>query len=140
MDAKVQRGDFARRRRLEANRPAPEGGTRERRSLCRSQGNHRQLRGHPGRQLRRSRGDCPCVSARAHDRDPRTCRLRMSEPEVSASETGQIPNKVTPRHVGNVPPQLVPNRCRNGGSLFVVFTQGGGQASARVWETVWSTI
>ena len=64
----------------------------------------------------------------------------MSEPEVSASETGQLPNKVTPRHVGNVPPQLIPRRCRNGCSLFVVFTQGGGQASARVCETVWSTI
>src|SRR5260370_330535 len=33
-----------------------------------------------------------------------------------------------------------PRRCPNGCSLFVVFTQGGGQASARVCETVWSTI
>src|SRR5262245_542591 len=33
-----------------------------------------------------------------------------------------------------------PCRCPNGCSLFVVFTQGGGQASARVCETVWSTI
>src|SRR5215813_6464864 len=33
-----------------------------------------------------------------------------------------------------------PRRCPNGCSLFVVFTEGGGQASARVCETVWSTI
>src|ERR1700741_2447333 len=32
------------------------------------------------------------------------------------------------------------NGCPNGGSLFVVFIQGGGQASARVCETIWSTI
>ena len=35
---------------------------------------------HPGRRLRRSAGDRPCVSARPHDRDPRIRRLRMSEP------------------------------------------------------------
>jgi len=33
-----------------------------------------------------------------------------------------------------------PHRCPNRCSLFVVFPQGGGQASARVCETVWSTI
>ena len=33
-----------------------------------------------------------------------------------------------------------PRRCPNGRSLFVVFTQGGGQASARAYETVWSTV
>src|SRR6266404_3137480 len=33
-----------------------------------------------------------------------------------------------------------PRRCPNGCGLFVVFMQGGGQASARVCETVWSTI
>src|SRR5580658_3668579 len=33
-----------------------------------------------------------------------------------------------------------PRRCRNGCRLFVVLTEGGGQASARVCETVWSTI
>jgi hypothetical protein len=31
-------------------------------------------------------------------------------------------------------------RCPNGCTLFVVFSQGGGQASARVCETLWSTI
>ena len=31
-------------------------------------------------------------------------------------------------------------RCPNGCSSFVVFTQGGGQASARGCETVWSTV
>ena len=35
---------------------------------------------YPGRQLRCSGGDRPGVSARPHDRDPRICRLRMSEP------------------------------------------------------------
>ena len=35
---------------------------------------------------------------------------------------------------------FAPRRRPNGGSLFVVFTQGGGQASARVCETVWSTV
>jgi hypothetical protein len=45
-----------------------------------SKGNHRQLRRHPGRRLRRSAGDRPCVSARPHDRNPRIGRLRMSEP------------------------------------------------------------
>ena len=33
-----------------------------------------------------------------------------------------------------------PARCPNGCSLFVVFPQGGGQAFARVVETVWSTL
>ena len=33
-----------------------------------------------------------------------------------------------------------PRRCPNGCSLFVVFTQGGGQASARACETVWRTV
>src|SRR5690242_20271169 len=31
-------------------------------------------------------------------------------------------------------------RCRNGRGSFVVFTQGGGQAAARVWDTVWSMV
>src|SRR5712691_13236105 len=35
---------------------------------------------------------------------------------------------------------FIPRRCPNGCRLFVVFTQGGGQASARACETVWSTI
>ena len=35
---------------------------------------------------------------------------------------------------------FIPRRCPNGCSLFVVFTQGGGQASARACETVWSTV
>ena len=38
---------------------------------------------HPGRQLRRSGGNRPRVSARPHDRDPRIGRLRMSEPRYS---------------------------------------------------------
>src|SRR4029077_13346564 len=33
-----------------------------------------------------------------------------------------------------------PRRCPNGCSLFVVFTQGGGQASARACETVWRIV
>jgi hypothetical protein len=33
-----------------------------------------------------------------------------------------------------------PRRCPNGCSLFVVFTRGGAQASARACETVWSTV
>src|SRR5947207_889783 len=82
MDAKAQLGDCARRRRIEANRPTREGWTRDRRSLCRIQGNHRQLRGHPGRRLRRSAGDRPCVSGRHDDRDPRNGRLRVSEPRA----------------------------------------------------------
>src|SRR6516165_10325684 len=90
MDAKVQLGD-CRRRRLEANRPRREGWTRDRRSLCRSQGSHRQLQYHPGRQLRRRGGDRPCVSGRRRalaelpgtpDRDPRNGRLRMNEPRA----------------------------------------------------------
>jgi len=35
---------------------------------------------------------------------------------------------------------FIPRRCPNSCSLFVVFTQGGGQASARVCDTVWSTV
>ena len=37
---------------------------------------------HPGRRLRRSAGDRPCVSGRPCDRDPRNGRLRMSEPRA----------------------------------------------------------
>src|SRR5262249_29077699 len=81
MDAKVQLGDCD-RRRIEAKRPNPEGWTRDRRSLCRNQGNHRQLHDHPGRQLRRSRGNRSGVSARPCDRDPRNDGLRMSEPRA----------------------------------------------------------
>src|SRR5262249_191303 len=35
---------------------------------------------------------------------------------------------------------FIPRRCRNRSRLFVVFTQGGGRASARVCESVWSTV
>jgi hypothetical protein len=79
---KVQLGDFARRRRVEAYRPTIEGWDRDRRPLRRSQGNRRQLRRYPGRQLRCSGGNRSGVSARAHDRDPRIGRLRMSEPRL----------------------------------------------------------
>ena len=70
---------------IEAYRPTRERWICDRRSLCRSQGNHRQLRDHPGRQLQCSGGDRPGVSARPHDRDPRIGRLRMSEPRLRSS-------------------------------------------------------
>src|SRR5262249_27526624 len=82
MDAKVQLSDCARRRRIEAQRPRLEGWTRDRRSLCRSQGNHRELRDHPGRQLRRGARDRARMPARPYDRAPPICRLRMNEPRA----------------------------------------------------------
>jgi hypothetical protein len=35
---------------------------------------------------------------------------------------------------------FISGRCPNGCSLFVIVTEGGGQASARVCESVWRTV
>src|SRR5436309_6763555 len=72
----------------------------------------------------------------------------MSQMTVSQMSSGTPPRALSSGSTGSTScanrigrvDVFIPRRCPNGCSLFVVFTQGGGQASARACETVWSTI
>src|SRR5262245_30905581 len=64
--------------------------------------------------------------------------------EVSSAVLSVLPSRHLPTHAARIASgastMVFPLRCPNGCSLFVVVTQGGGQASARGCETVWSTV
>ena len=69
--------------------------------------------------------------------------IQNTTPALSSGSTGSASTRSwerTLRESHRARRFFFPRRCPNGCSLFVEFTQGGGQASARVCETVWRTV
>ena len=62
----------------------------------------------------------------------------MWEQELQLDEREHLLNEL--RESYRACRSFIPRRCPNGCSLFVVITEGGGQASAHACETVWRTV